>query len=154
MRSQFKDFALQSFGLFLMIGLIAAATSAQQSNTGTVRGRVVDAACAVIVGADVTVVGADGAVLRKTQTNQAGEFNFTLAPGKYTLRVSSPGFSLYENAALDVVVWRNSTLDITLNVAIQESQVTVGEETPINTNPEANASALVPNSFVILVYGK
>ena len=130
MRSQLKNFALQSFGLFLMIGLLAAATNAQQSNTGTVRGRVVDAASAVIVGSDVTAVGADGAAERKTQTNQSGEFNFALSPGKYTLRVSSPGFTVYEKTDVTVIARRSTTLDVTLSVAIQEAQVTVGEEAP------------------------
>lgn len=35
------------------------------------------------------------------------------------------------------------TLDITLGVTIEETQVTVGEEAAINTDPETNASAIV-----------
>jgi hypothetical protein len=142
MCSQLRNFVMQGLGLFLVIGFLIIAANAQQSNDGTIRGRVVDAAGAVIVGADVTALAADGAQ-RTTQTNQSGEFSFNLAPGKYTIRVASPGFALYENAALDVVARRSQTLDITLNVAVQEAQVTVGEEAPINTDPEANASATV-----------
>ncbi len=109
MRLQFRNFVLQIFSLFLIIGLLAFGINAQQANNETIRGRVVDAANAIVVGAEVTAVGADNAE-RKTQTNQTGEFSLSLAPGKYIFRVSSPGFALYENAALDVLVRRSQTL--------------------------------------------
>lgn len=62
----------------LMLCLLAVAARSQQSNRGSVRGKVVDVNDAVILGANVTVTGAGGAE-QKTQTNQSGEFNITLA---------------------------------------------------------------------------
>jgi hypothetical protein len=113
-----------------------------QSNTGTLRGRVMDSLGAVIVGATVTAVSASGAE-RGVQTNQAGEFSINLTAGKYVVRVVSPGFARYENARVEIVTGRAAALEITLSVAQAEAEVTVGEEAPVNTNPENNASALV-----------
>ena len=143
MNLQFKQLSTRFFNLFLAIGLFAAAATAQQQpNNGAIRGRVTDAAQAVIVGADVTIIGTDGAA-RKLQTDRAGEFAVTLAPGIYIVRVADSGFALYEHTAVTVTPARAVALDITLEVMIQETQVTVGEQTPINTNPDPDASAIV-----------
>jgi hypothetical protein len=133
-----KRFAI----LFAAVFLFTAGAFGQTTN-GTVRGRVVDAAGAVVVGAEVSLIGKSTAE-RKTQTNQAGEFNFNnLTVGKYTVRVSSSGFALYENAEVVVAANRSVALEITLSVATAEAEVTVGEEEPINTNPDSNSSAIV-----------
>ncbi len=133
-----KRFAILIIALFLF-----AAGAFGQSIGGTIRGRVVDVAGAVVVGADVGITGADGAE-RKAQTNQAGEFNFNDLPaGKYTIRVASSGFALYENAEVVVAAGRNVALDVALSVRQAAEEVTIGKEEAINTNPEANASAIV-----------
>jgi hypothetical protein len=133
-----KRFAILFIALFLF-----AASAFGQSTGGTVRGRVVDAAGAVVVSADVSVISA-GIAERKAQTNQAGEFNFNNLPaGKYTVRVASLGFALYENAEVIVAAGRGVVLDVALSVGQAQAEVTIGEEEPINTNPETNASAVV-----------
>ncbi|MDQ3801280.1 MAG: TonB-dependent receptor [Acidobacteriota bacterium] len=128
--------------LFAALFLSAINVFGQQQTNGTIRGRVVDVNEAVIVGANVSVTGADGAA-RNVQTNQSGEFSVTVAPGKYTVRVTSPGFAVYENADVNIVAGRGAALEVTLGVTIEETQVTVGEEAAINTDPETNASAIV-----------
>ena len=132
----------QIASLFVAAFLFAATVFGQQTN-GNLRGRVIDVAGAVIVGANVTVTAVNGRE-HTIQTNQAGEFSFTnLAPGKYVVRASAPGFAAYENAEIEVFAGRDATLDIPLNIAQAEAQVNIGEEEPVNTNPSANASALV-----------
>lgn len=61
-----KRFAILFFALFLFAG-----SAFGQLTNGTVRGRVVDAASAIVIGADVSVTDAAGAE-RKARTNQAG----------------------------------------------------------------------------------
>ncbi len=93
---------MKRFTILFIALLLFTASAFGQSTGGTVRGRVVDAAGAVVVGADVGISGA-GVAERKGQTNQAGEFNFNNLPaGKYTVRVASSGFALYENAEVIV----------------------------------------------------
>ena len=133
-----KRFAILFIAIFLFTTGVFG-----QTTSGTVRGRVVDPTGAVVVGAEVSIIGTTTAE-RKAQTNQAGEFNFNnLTAGKYTIRVVSSGFALYENAEVVVSANRIVALDVALSVAAAEAQVTVGEEEPINTNPDANSSAIV-----------
>src|SRR5687768_3556276 len=135
-----KRFTISLFVLFLL-----AIGAAGQSTAGTLRGRVIDVAGGVVVGADVSLSAAagGGAVRATAQTDQSGDFSFSLAPGTYTIRVASPGFALYQKTDVNVAAGRSLRLDVTLNVALEETQVTVGEEAAVNTSPEANASALV-----------
>jgi len=131
--------------LFAIVVLVfMSMTAFGQSNAGTLRGRVVDNFGAVIVGAEISAVNASGAE-RKAQTNQAGEFSLNLAAGKYVVRVVSQGFALYENAEVEIAAERAFSLDVTLNVGQTQAEVTIGEDSPVNTNPESNASALVLN---------
>ncbi|HYP53824.1 MAG TPA: TonB-dependent receptor, partial [Pyrinomonadaceae bacterium] len=82
-------------------------------------------------------------VERTATTDEEGRYAFSaLAPGRYTVRVSAPGFAGYENAEAEVVAGRNEPLDITLAIAIEEEIVTVTEEA-INVEPENNVGAVV-----------
>ena len=114
-------------------------------SNGAIRGKVIDAQGALVAGADVTIVsGADGTE-KTTQTNQDGVFSISnLAAGRYVVRVSAQGFAQYENTETVVVAGKTLTLDITLSITVN-AEVTVGGEQAINTNPEANASAIVLN---------
>jgi hypothetical protein len=116
--------------------------SAQQSS-GTLRGKVVDELGGIIIGATVTAT--DGAGVAKTATtDEQGNYVFSsLPPGRYTIRVAQAGFAPYENAAVDVQAGRTEPLNITLNVTIEQEQVTVMAEAPVSTEPESNAGALV-----------
>lgn len=129
--------------LFLFISLFFSdAIAFGQTATGTLRGKVADTADAVILGAGVSVTGADGKQVT-AQTDNNGEFRLSLPPGKYTVRVTNQGFAPYENTDVVIASGRTATLDIALGVTIEETQVTVGDAPTINTDPEANAGAIV-----------
>src|SRR5215510_7355325 len=94
-----------SLGLFII--LTAALVAAQQTR-GTLRGAITDELGAAIVGANVTLTDATG-VQKKTTTNGEGVYSFAgLAPGKYTLQASAPGFALSEKKEVDVTTARQS----------------------------------------------
>src|SRR6185503_13397966 len=102
---------------------IAAALAAAQQTRGTLRGVISDELGAAIVGANVTLTDSSGAQ-KKTTTNGEGVYSFAgLAPGKYTLQASAPGFALSEKKEVDVTTARQS-VDLTLKVTIEE-KVTV-----------------------------
>src|SRR5688572_25852762 len=126
----------------LAVLLFAAGATAQQSS-GTLRGKVADEFGGLIVGATVTVADASG--VQKTATTDAeGNFAFpSLPPGRYTLTVVAPGFAVYENSEVELAAGANVQSDITLTVAIEQTEVTVEAESPISTEPENNAGALV-----------
>jgi hypothetical protein len=124
-------------GLFII--LTAAIAAAQQARS-TLRGLIADELGAGIVGAKVTLTDAAGAQ-KKTTTNGEGVYNFAgLAPGKYTVQASAPGFAPSESKEVDITTARQ-TLDLTLRVTIEE-KVTVAE-TAVSTEATQNANQTV-----------
>src|SRR6185369_14534795 len=127
------------FGFALIVMLAAAFAAAQQAR-GTLRGLISDELGAAIVGANVTLTDSSGAQ-KKTTTNGEGVYSFAgLAPGKYTLQASAPGFALSEKKEVDVTTARQS-VDLTLKVTIEE-KVTVSEPT-VSTEATNNANQTV-----------
>ena len=125
------------FGLILVL---AASLAAAQQARGTLRGLISDELGAAIVGANVTLTDASGAQ-KKTTTNGEGVYTFAgIAPGKYTLQASAPGFALSENKEVDVTTARQN-VDLTLRITIEE-KVTVSEPT-VSTEATNNANQTV-----------
>jgi len=131
-------------GLILSIAILSfgAAALAQQS-AATLRGQVTDELGGLIVGATVTVADVQG--LQKTvTTNDQGNYVFSaLAPGRYTVRATAPGFAPYENTAVDIAAGARDPLNIALHVTVEQVEVTVTAEAPVSTEPENNAAAVV-----------
>src|SRR5215213_9652768 len=114
-----------------------------QQRTGSLRGQVSDELGALVVGATVTLTAADGA--QKTAVTSAeGTYTFnSLAPGQYTIRVASPGFTPYEKTEVTVAAGPRTTHDVRLVVTLEKQVITVTEEQGLNTDPAKNADALV-----------
>lgn len=113
-----------------------------QSSAGTLRGQVQDVLGGLVVGVTVTATDATG-VARTATTDGEGKYAFAgLPPGRYTVRVESPGFEVYENT-VEVAAGASEPLDITINVALEAEEVTVTAEAPISTEPESDAGAVV-----------
>src|ERR1043166_7702253 len=129
--------------LFLLTLGLAGVGSAQE-RPGSLRGQVLDELGGAIVGATVTAIDAKGTEKTVT-TNNNGIYTINgLAPGKYTLRVVNSGFAIYENAEVEVASANTEEQNIILEVAIEESKVTVSADNrEVNTEPENNAGAVV-----------
>ena len=133
-----------SVKLCLTMGLFLLVAHAQQLSGGAIRGKVVDQAGALVNTASVTISNPNGGELT-AQTNRDGEFVVNkLASGRYTVQVTARGFTPYQIVEVEVIAGKATTLEVTLTVTITE-QVSVGGEPPVNTAPEANASAVVLN---------
>src|SRR5688500_13601508 len=122
--------------LFIWNLILALALSvpvfAQQN--GSLSGQVQDSLGAVVVGATVTVVAADGKE-KTTTSNQRGEFSMSgLAPGKYTVKVKAAKFALYENAEVEVTAATRTELTVPLTVEAMEEQVDVSESGTVSTD--------------------
>ncbi|HKN82583.1 MAG TPA: TonB-dependent receptor, partial [Pyrinomonadaceae bacterium] len=118
-----------------------AATLVAAQSRGTLRGLITDELGAAIVGATVTLTDASG-TQKKTTTNGEGVYTFTaLAPGKYSLQAVATGFAPSENKEVDITGARQS-LDLTLKVTIEESKVTVADNS-VSTEATANANQTV-----------
>jgi hypothetical protein len=131
-------------GRLLLILALCAGVALGQQGSGSMKGQISDEFGGVIVGATVVAVNAAG-VAKTVTTNGDGNFVVNgLAAGKYTLKITSPGFAPYENAVVEVIAGRSQQLDVTLKVTIDQQKVTVAADgTGVNTDPENNVGALV-----------
>lgn len=128
--------------LATVIIMMSCASFAQQT-IGTLRGQISDQLSAVVVGATVEAIDAGGQT-KTVVTNESGEFVFSnLAPGTYVVRATAPGFSSFENAAIEIKANSRQQLNISLKVEIAEEIVTIAGEAPISTDAENNAGAIV-----------
>src|ERR1700761_6373224 len=99
---------------------------AQQRNTAGLYGRVTDGQGAVVAGAQVTLQHVQTAVRRTSQSNSAGEWEFSSIPiGAYTLAVEKPGFSRVEQKDILLDANDKRRADITLQVGVVSTTVTV-----------------------------
>ena len=126
----------------LLILCLCLMVTAQQP-AGSLRGQVTDELGALVVGATVTLVAADGSQKSAT-TNADGVYTInSLAPGAYTLRVAAPGFTAYEKTDLAIAAGPRTTHDVRLVVTLEKQVITVTEEQGLNTDPANNADAVV-----------
>jgi hypothetical protein len=129
-------------GVVCLLGLCFQIAVAQQ-RTGSLRGQVSDELGALVVGATVKLIAADG-TQKSAVTNAEGTYTFnSLAPGRYTIRVASPGFTPYEKTEVTVAAGPRSTHDVRLVVTLEKQVITVTEEQGLNTDPAKNADAVV-----------
>ena len=126
----------------LVIAVIAFTALGQQSRS-SLRGLVIDQLGAAIVGATVTLTDATGQA-KTTVSSSEGTYLFSgLAPGKYTIRAAAKGFAPSGDAEVELKAGQRQTLDLNLKVTIEEQKVTIAGETPVSTEPTANANQTV-----------
>src|SRR6185369_3848016 len=136
-RSNWKSIVVVVFVLSLQV--------VGQQRTGALRGQVSDELGALVVGATVTLVAADG-TQKTAVTNNEGTYTFnSLAAGQYTIRVAAPGFTPYDKTELAVAAGPRTTHDIRLVITLEKQVITVQEEQGLNVDPAKNADALVLN---------
>jgi hypothetical protein len=120
---------------------LSAMLAVAQQNRGSLRGAVTDELGASIVSASITLTDSSGAQ-KKTTTNGEGVYTFSgLAPGKYVLQASAPGFANVSDREVNITTQRQ-TADITLKITIEE-KVTVDPDRELSTDTAANANTTV-----------
>jgi Carboxypeptidase regulatory-like domain len=133
-----------ALALLLCAGVAAFAQQAPAAaQVGALRGTVTDEFGGLVVGATITLIDTKGAQ-QAAQTGNDGTYNFNaLAPGKYTLNAAAAGFAVFENNEVTISAGKRLTVDVKLSITLSNEQVTIAAETPISTEAESNASALV-----------
>jgi hypothetical protein len=119
--------ALVIFSLFLLTaGFICA------QEFGAIRGKVTDKDGNALPGVNITLTGSKTAQ-RSLVSSAEGNFRFLNLPGAsdYTLTVALAGFKTYTRQQLAVSYGRDITMDVVLEQAALEEQVTVVGQTPV-----------------------
>ena len=129
--------------IFVGLLLVTGASLTFGQAAGSISGQVQDTLGAVVVGASVTAVAADGKE-KMAVSNARGEYVINgLAAGTYTVKAIAPKFALYENAEVVVNAGERSDLAVILTVSGVQENVDVETGTGVSTDPNENASATV-----------
>jgi len=108
-------------GLIIALGALSAATFAQESQTQTLRGVVVDSNHAAIAGALITL---EGPVKTAARTDGKGEFSFALARGKYTVKLEADGFEAVTRS-VTISTTLLEALEVVLSITANTATVTI-----------------------------
>jgi hypothetical protein len=112
--------------LFLM-EFAATTVWGQARNTARLYGRVTDQQGSAIAGASADLVQMDTGVAHTTQSNLAGEFDFSAIPvGEYSLTVRKPGFRKVDER--DILLQVNDNRRVDVSLVIGEVSTTIDVE--------------------------
>jgi hypothetical protein len=137
-----RFFALLFFGV-VTVCLSTSALYAQGVNAA-IQGTVRDSSGAVLPGVMITAISTETNLRREVISNEAGLFSIPdLAPGKYRVQVSLPGFQTRVVENIELVVGQQFVLNPTLQVGAVAEQVTVESEAPLVDTSTSQVSGLV-----------
>lgn len=124
--------------------LFPAQLRPQQAASTTLRGQVTDPTGAVIPGAAITLTDAQGQSVTAASGADGSYELRGLAPGIYRVRAKAEGFAQFLRLNLALSPGAVRTLDIRLQIEIQQQQIEVsGESLALDTSASANAGAIV-----------
>jgi len=128
----------------LLASICFSAVVFAQTGNGTVSGQVTDPSGAAIPAAAVTLTGPNHQT-KVAQTDAQGRYTFHhLAPGQYSVQISTQGFSTFTKTGIGVAAGRPQVVDAKLALTMQTQQVTVeGESQQLSVSPEENVGAVV-----------
>src|SRR3974390_2126449 len=96
---------------FLAFGVVYAQTA------GAITGQVTDPSGALVPSASVTVTNIATNVVRSTESNSAGLYNFPdLPPGMYSVKVVAAGFATVVKTNIELQVQQTARVDFALAV--------------------------------------
>jgi hypothetical protein len=130
---------------------------AQDLDTVTIAGRVVDQNDAVIPGATVEAVLVKTGATRTVFTDADGRYRLIqLEPGVYNVKISFPGFAPEERKELTLIAGQNLQLDITLwpqDVTVDPLVITITEAAPLDTTRTVVGGTVVEHEIESLPVG-
>jgi hypothetical protein len=126
-----------------MLLLLAGVSSLLAQSPGRLHGQVMDPSGAVIPGAAITLKNSSGLSV-PVNSDGSGAYEVKgLAPGTYTVTVTSKGFVPVSLPAV-IAAGQDKKMDFSLEIATKEEEVVVESEgAKVSTNPDNNASTLV-----------
>ena len=126
--------ALGRYGLMLVLAagiLFAPFARAQNSNTGELKGAVMDPSGAVVAGVAVSITNVQTGIVTPTSTNQSGLYDVPfLAPGNYTVKFSKQGFRDFVHSGI-VLQIETLEIDATLQLGVATQEVVVNAAGPL-----------------------
>jgi hypothetical protein len=124
--SQRREWCLGILLRASLILVLSTASALAQLSTAALNGVVTDASGAVVRSANVVLRNVDTGIENQATTNDTGNYRFSnVAPGRYTLRVSSASFSTKQISEFVLAVNQTATIDVPLVPGATAEVVTV-----------------------------
>jgi hypothetical protein len=112
--------------------LVVTCLPAAAQQRGSISGRIVDAGGLVLPGVTITVTEQSTGFTREVVTAETGAYTIpNLDPGVYTLTAELAGFAGTKRADLTLSAGAQITMDLTMQLAGVQEQVTVTAEAPL-----------------------
>ncbi|MGB6782757.1 MAG: carboxypeptidase regulatory-like domain-containing protein, partial [Terracidiphilus sp.] len=123
----------------------AQAEGGAANAAATLHGHVADPTGALIPGAKVTILSADGKTVTSVSADSAGSYTVHgLKPGGYVVRAESQGFALFDSPVIVLGPGQIKRVDISMAIATAQQNVEVTDETrQVNVEAGGNVSAIV-----------
>ena len=116
-------------GLVAVVLLVFVGTSAAQSPTGQLTGRVTDQTGGALPGATIEVHGAGGKVIATAVTGDAGRYAIDgVPPGRHVVEFSLPNFAMVRRSVA-VEGGRTQTVDARLQLALSADVAVTAKRT-------------------------
>jgi hypothetical protein len=131
--------------VMLVCLLLCAVTGRAQSQitTGSVQGDVVDERGGGVAGATVEAKNLDTNFVQTEKTNSDGHFAFlSLAPGRYQLTISQPGFATILQQNVKLTVGQVINIPVTMKISTISQQIVVSDVPVIETTKTDSTSTL------------
>ena len=135
-------------GVYAAILATASFLSAQ-SEKASVSGIISDKTGAALPGAKVTVANLETGVRTSTVTNAAGNYYISVFPGEYRVTVSREGFATAVVPQLNLAVAQGVTINLSLDVAAVQQQVTVADMAPLLEQDNASLGTTIQSDKIL-----
>ena len=133
----------------LLLGLSLSAALQASIDRGVIQGTVTDPAGALVPGAKVVVKNVDTNVEVTLVTNAAGFYLAPeLVPGRYTVRVESPGFVRLDVTNIVVTAGVTSQQDLTLRVGALTQSIEVTAAAPLVDSAPSNYTTSLQSRYI------
>jgi Carboxypeptidase regulatory-like domain len=128
-----------AFACYLLISVVHVAL-AQNTNSGDIRGTVVDTSGAVIGGVNVTVTNNETGVINRLVTNADGLYDTnSILPGNYTIEFGKTGFATLKRGPIPLEVGV-VTVDATLKIGSSTETIEVSSTAPLLKTEDAQVA--------------
>jgi iron complex outermembrane receptor protein len=121
-----RQFKSSIYFLIVVASMVVAAMAQTPARSGSISGTVKDPADMPVPGVTVKVVNVESGRELSGTTNEEGAYRVEgLSPGTYTVQAELPGFSKATKSALAIQVDQALTVDLSLKIDSQHSEVLV-----------------------------
>src|SRR5713101_2008794 len=133
-----------AFVVFVFLLACASSGFAQShTTTGTVQGDVLDERGGSVGGATVEAKNLDTNFTQTEKTDSDGHFAFlNLAPGRYQLTISQPGFASVLQKNVNLTVGQVITIPVTMKISSVSQQIVVSDVPVVETTKTENSATL------------